>query len=51
MDRVFRLLALSLAVTSIVAGNDFNVLQHLGGNAQWLPGKLLDIRSRYLGSP
>jgi acid phosphatase len=43
MDRLSALLAAALALTAAVtpaaaADGDFNVLQHLGGNAQWLPG-------------
>ncbi|KAH7340045.1 histidine phosphatase superfamily [Pyrenochaeta sp. MPI-SDFR-AT-0127] len=39
------LVAAALAVTG-VAGADFNILQHLGGNAQWLPGpEVTDISS------
>lgn len=37
MERLAQFLAASLAVTSVAADN-FNILQHLGGNAQWLPG-------------
>jgi acid phosphatase len=43
MDRFSTLLATALALTATVtpvaaADGDFNVLQHLGGNGQWLPG-------------
>ncbi|KAF1847653.1 acid phosphatase PHO12 precursor [Cucurbitaria berberidis CBS 394.84] len=37
MDRIIKLLTASLAITGVAADN-FNVLQHLGGNAQWFPG-------------
>ncbi|KAF1942857.1 acid phosphatase PHO12 precursor [Clathrospora elynae] len=37
MQRFVKLLAASLTVASVTA-DDFNVLQHLGGNGQWLPG-------------
>ncbi|KAI8941967.1 hypothetical protein NX059_000077 [Plenodomus lindquistii] len=37
MQHIATLLAASLAAGT-VAGQDFNVLQHLGGNGQWLPG-------------
>ncbi|KAF1830149.1 phosphoglycerate mutase-like protein [Decorospora gaudefroyi] len=37
MQRLVKLLAASLATTGIAAQEDFNVLQHLGGNGQWFP--------------
>ncbi|CAO2651363.1 Nn.00g039330.m01.CDS01 [Neocucurbitaria sp. VM-36] len=37
MERIVKLLTASLAITAVTA-DGFNVLQHLGGNAQWLPG-------------
>ncbi|KAJ4347154.1 uncharacterized protein N0V89_011092 [Didymosphaeria variabile] len=37
MERVLRLLVAATAVAHVTA-DDFNVLQHLGGNGQWFPG-------------
>lgn len=37
MIRLASLVGASLAATGVAAA-DFNILQHLGGNAQWLPG-------------
>lgn len=36
-----KLLALALAASSTAAAaqQDFNIFQHIGGNAQWYPGE------------
>ncbi|PSN74696.1 acid phosphatase PHO12 precursor [Corynespora cassiicola Philippines] len=38
MDRFTKYLVAAVAATGVAAQDEFNVLQHLGGNAQWLPG-------------
>jgi acid phosphatase len=39
MHSFTNLLAAAVAI-SVVVADDFNILQHVGGNGQWFPGKL-----------
>lgn len=38
MERALKLLVAAFAAAH-AAADDFNVLQHLGGNGQWFPGE------------
>lgn len=40
MERILKFVVTAAAITHTVA-DDFNVLQHLGGNGQWFPGMCL----------
>jgi hypothetical protein len=42
MGRFTMVLAAVSAITT-VAADDFNILQHVGGNGQWFPGKKIEI--------
>lgn len=35
----FAATAAVVAMTGVVAQEEFNILQHIGGNGQWFPGK------------
>jgi acid phosphatase len=40
MHSFTNLLTAAVAIGVVVA-DDFNILQHVGGNGQWFPGKLV----------
>jgi len=44
MGRFTTVLAAVSAITT-VAADDFNILQHLGGNGQWFPGMTACIQT------
>lgn len=46
MGHIIKLLAASLAISGVTA-DDFNVLQHLGGNGQWFPGMIMCIKGLF----
>lgn len=38
MMGLFTVVLAAVSVITVTAADDFNILQHVGGNGQWFPG-------------